>query len=205
MVIQINYYISDLHLFHKNVLKNGRFKERPFETLEEMHKTIKRNWNNKVTNADHVYILGDVAYLGYVEEVSEYLSDLKGNLHCIKGNHDDFRDYRLRRQFEEICDYKEITDNFDGKNHNLVLSHYPLFVWKGQNRGTIHLYGHVHDNFDDEIYQRAIAELDNVYRQKNKDVHKSILAVNVGCMRWNYTPVSLAEILEEYKKIIDHG
>lgn len=36
----MNYYISDLHLFCKNELKNGYFKERPFETLEEMHETI---------------------------------------------------------------------------------------------------------------------------------------------------------------------
>ena len=41
----INYYISDLHFFCKSELRNGYFKERPFDTLEEMHETIKRNWN----------------------------------------------------------------------------------------------------------------------------------------------------------------
>ena len=46
-----NYYISDLHLFHKNVTDEGsNFDGRPFKTLEEMHKTIKENWNNITAN-----------------------------------------------------------------------------------------------------------------------------------------------------------
>ena len=48
----MNYYISDLHLFHKNVTGEGsNFDNRPFATLDEMHRTIKENWNNTVTNA----------------------------------------------------------------------------------------------------------------------------------------------------------
>ena len=42
----MNYYISDLHLFHKNVTGEGtNFDNRPFATMEEMHETIKTNWN----------------------------------------------------------------------------------------------------------------------------------------------------------------
>lgn len=38
----MNYYISDLHLFHKNVTREGRdFDYRSFDNLEEMHSTIK--------------------------------------------------------------------------------------------------------------------------------------------------------------------
>ncbi len=34
----MNYYISDLHLFHKNVTRAGKdFDDRPFDNLEEMH------------------------------------------------------------------------------------------------------------------------------------------------------------------------
>lgn len=33
----MNYYISDLHLFHKNVTRGGRdFDDRPFDNLEEI-------------------------------------------------------------------------------------------------------------------------------------------------------------------------
>ena len=34
----MNYYISDLHLFHKNVTRAGKdFDDRPFDDLDEMH------------------------------------------------------------------------------------------------------------------------------------------------------------------------
>ena len=47
----MNYYISDLHLFHKNVTEEGsNFDSRPFKTLEEMHQTIKERWNSVITN-----------------------------------------------------------------------------------------------------------------------------------------------------------
>lgn len=193
----MNYYISDLHLFCKSELKNGFFKSRPFETLEEMHETIKNNWNSKVTNADHVYILGDLSMRGRNENLMAFLSQLKGLLHLIQGNHDDLTDLRMRKQFVEICDYKEISDSFEGKSYKLILCHYPIFAWHGQHRGCIHLYGHCHDNFDDNIYQAAIAELNETYRKRNGDKHIPLKAVNVGCMHWNYMPVSLKEILEK--------
>ena len=59
----MNYYISDLHFFHKNVTNEGsNFDHRPFDTMEEMHQYIKEKWNKKVTGADHVYILGDLCW-----------------------------------------------------------------------------------------------------------------------------------------------
>lgn len=42
----MNYYISDLHLFHRNVTRAGKnFDNRPFDNLEEMHSIIKEKWN----------------------------------------------------------------------------------------------------------------------------------------------------------------
>ena len=56
---QRNLYISDLHLFHKNVTKAGKnFDSRPYENIEEMNDDILQRWNSSVTNIDHVYICG---------------------------------------------------------------------------------------------------------------------------------------------------
>ena len=38
----MNYYISDLHLFHRNVTRAGKdFDDRPFDNIEEMHSIMK--------------------------------------------------------------------------------------------------------------------------------------------------------------------
>lgn len=192
----MNYYTSDLHLFCPSELRNGYFKERPFETLDEMHSEMKYRWNSKVTNADHVYILGDISMRGYNEKVVSLLSQLKGNLHLISGNHDRIEDFREKRIFSEICDYKEISDSFDGTSYKLVLCHYPIYAWNGQHRGTILLYGHTHDNFDDEMFQKAIMDLNAAYQKMDGDRYVEFHAYNVGCMHWNYEPVSLKEIFK---------
>ena len=58
----MNYYISDMHFFHKNVTKEGNnFDNRPFNSLTEMHQYMKEKWNSKITNGDTVYILGDMS------------------------------------------------------------------------------------------------------------------------------------------------
>lgn len=75
----MNYYISDMHLFHKNVTKEGNnFDNRPFESLDEMHEYMKERWNRKVTNGDNVYILGDIAMRGTQEQLIALVSQLKG-------------------------------------------------------------------------------------------------------------------------------
>ena len=42
---------------------------------------------------------------------------------------------RYKNVFEEIYDYKEITDYVDQDAYKLVLSHYPILMWNGQHRG----------------------------------------------------------------------
>ncbi len=41
----MNYYISDLHLFHEASI---RFDNRPFGSLDEMHEAVVSRWNNKI-------------------------------------------------------------------------------------------------------------------------------------------------------------
>lgn len=193
-----NYYTSDLHLCCKAALRGneGDFDNRPFETLEEMQGKILTNWNKKVTNADHVYILGDLDKRGYNSDVVKLLAQLKGNKHLIVGNHDTVDDLRLRQLFTEIADYKEMTDHIKGIQYKLVLSHYPIFSWNAMNKGAVHLYGHVHDSWEYFAYQAHLQVLNEHYAERDGDRFKPIRAYNVGTMLWDYTPVSLKEILE---------
>lgn len=54
--MSVNFYISDFHFGHKNVIK---FDHRPFESVDEMNSTLIANWNDTVGHNDNVYVLGD--------------------------------------------------------------------------------------------------------------------------------------------------
>lgn len=196
----MNYYISDLHLFHKNICGEGtNFDNRPFKTLNEMHSVIKDNWNKIVTNADHVYILGDLAWKEN-EDVIQFVSTLRGNKHLILGNHDKVKDKRYQQLFVEIVNYKEIKDNVNGKEYHIIMSHFPYAFWNHQhhyrrdgkesNVWAIHLYGHVHNSVEEKYYKEFIQKLNEEYNIK-------CVAENVGCMLWDYKPVTLKQILNK--------
>lgn len=196
-----NYYIADLHLFHSNVLKNGKFHEREFETLDEMHNTIIHNWNKVVKPDDTVYIVGDISLKKDTSKAIEIISKLNGHKILIKGNHDNTKNQNIKKLLDGIYDYLEITDEVKGKPITVVMCHYPLFSWKNQFRGAVHLYGHVHDNEDDRMYQRGLNVADRYFSERDKDEHCTFNAINVGCMLsyMNYTPRTLEELLDMKK------
>lgn len=192
----MNYYISDLHILHKNVCGEGNnFDNRPFETMQEMMDYIKERWNKKITNADDVYILGDMCWKEN-EKAIQFVSTLKGKKHLILGNHDRCKDGRYAQLFVEIVPYKEVKEFYNGKQYRLILSHYPIMFWNHQHQlkdnvpVNIHLYGHLHNSQEEAIYQSFIQALNNEY-------HIECIARNVGCMMpyIHYEPRNIQEIL----------
>lgn len=55
----MKYYISDMHLGHKNVLE---FDKRLFADVDEMDRALIELWNARVQKDDEVYIIGDFQY-----------------------------------------------------------------------------------------------------------------------------------------------
>lgn len=198
----MNYYISDLHLFCTSQTQAGvNHDNRPFANVEEMHAHFLSRWNTKVTNSDTVYILGDIALRGRHTPLVGLVAQLKGKKVLVKGNHDDLSDYRYTKLFEEIVDYKELSDTINGQAYKLVLSHYPILMWKNQHHGTILLYGHTHNTAEDTFFQKCIAEMNNSEDQRLRRYgDKKILAINVcACMPWiNYEPRTLKEIFQRW-------
>ena len=195
----MNYYIADLHLFHKNVTKEGAdFDGRPYENIDQMHEDILNRWNEKITNGDTVYILGDMSMRRNKADLPALVSQLKGRKILVMGNHDDVSDYRYQKVYEEICDYKEIRDQLDGRTEHVVLCHYPILMWKNQHHGTIHLYGHVHMTAEYWYYLRCLDALKNESFQKDVGGDAKIRAYNVGCMLpyMDYEPRTLKEIVD---------
>lgn len=198
-VIVLNYYIGDLHFGCQNKFEN--------RTLEH-DKIIIDNWNRTVTNADTVYVLGDIGRIGGNKD-NEYLcqciSVLKGKKVCVLGNHDDdLKDIRLRQLFAEVCDRKEIIDNYNGMSHKLVLLHSPELFWSQQHKGAILLYGHLHMSDEWEVYKYCLNYVNDFFEGKTKKGYTDCPpaeAYNVGCMLpyMDYTPRTLKEIIAENK------
>lgn len=196
----MNYYISDTHFGCQN-----SFKDR---TLEHDQKII-NNWNNIVTNADTVYILGDIGKIGGNKD-NEYLcrcvSVLKGRKVCVLGNHDkELKDARLRQLFVEVCDRKEIIDNYNGMSQKLVLLHSPEIFWNGQHKGSILLYGHLHMSDEWKVYKKLLNDVNDYFKDKTLKGYTDcppIKAYNVGAMLdyMNYTPRTLKEIIAAHEK-----
>lgn len=171
----MNYYIADTHFGHENIIRHD---DRPFGSAEEMDKVLIQFWNNRVTNNDDIWIVGDFAFRS-AESVAFYAKQLRGKKHLILGNHD-----RLtpedRKYFVSIDSIRTVHDN--GKK--IVLCHYPLAEWDGFFRGVYHGYAHIHNNTN-EAYQNM----------KTKE-----LALNTGCMINGYQPVTLDELIINNKK-----
>jgi len=145
-----------------------KYCDRPFNDVDEMNETIIRNWNSVVGENDFVYHLGDFSF--HNKDPYHWLDRLNGNIILIQGNHD--------RKFDKAMEYgavifkeKEVVVIECGVE--ITLSHYPPeedVILDG-----LYLYGHTH-----------------------RDVTPNCqLAHHVGCDSWNFTPVTLKQILEK--------
>ena len=168
------YFTSDLHFYHKNIIK---YAKRPFDSVEEMNEKLIKNWNNRIKSEDEVYILGDFTMKG-AEYAVEILRKLKGKKYLVKGNHDSFAMQETfdRSLFEWVKDYFELQYN----NQSFIMFHYPIEEWNHFFRGAIHLHGHQHNSPEYNILN------------EEKGLKKYDVGVDANYMK----PVSIEEIIE---------
>lgn len=181
------FFTSDLHFGHENVI---RFDNRPFNTVEEMDEEMIKRWNTKVGKGDIVYVLGDFIWKAATNEAVSIIRRLNGQIILIKGNHDRFlHNAAAKKAFAGIKDYDDICVTLeDGTTRRCILSHYFIPFYNGHRYQAIHLHGHSHFTEESAEEVRITTELN----EKGYDLK----IYNVGCMYWNYTPVTLDEILE---------
>ena len=190
------FFISDLHLFHKNVIK---FDNRPFADVEEMHVEMIKRWNNVVGENDIVYNLGDLSF-GRSDGTKWFVHSLKGKIIHIMGNHDKMKDIISLGRMDGVHEYgteiwikDEDNDGLRGCNgyQQIIMSHYPIFSWNRSHYGSWHLHGHTHGSL--------MATQQEYYKRKVMDV---------GCPRIDYTPISYEQVKAEMKKkkvgVVDH-
>ena len=81
------FFIADTHFGHEKIIK---LCNRPFENLQDMQNQLIQKWNNKVSNEDTVYILGDFCFKMSKQDAVQILNMLNGKKVLIKGNHDKY-------------------------------------------------------------------------------------------------------------------
>ena len=183
------YLTADLHFFHKNILTLAH---RPFETLEEMHTALIKNWNNTVSKKDTVYILGDFSF-GHHQQIKEIVQQLNGRKVFILGNHDENARKMLAAGFDDAYENHVVTLQGNQKTYKVFLSHYPYYprfwdfvkaFFRGYKIDTRKMYkriahrkgwllhGHVH----------------GAWKVRGKQI-------NCGVDVNNYTPISEKEII----------
>lgn len=207
------WFTSDLHFGHRNIIN---FCNRPFHdafvedfdggplrlgetAVAEMNEVMVEQWNSQVAEADHVYVLGDLA-MGHMADSYEYVQRLKGIKHLVPGNHDRIwsgHDLAHRERFAWAYEGFAIEPESmvlahlyrDGKRHpNVKLCHFPYAPagdYDGRfnahhpvDKGLWLLHGHVHDT----------------WRQRGRQI-------NVGIDAWGGRLISVEEIGE----LIDAG
>lgn len=128
------FFTSDLHFGHNNIIK---YCARPFKNADEMNDALIRNWNEKVTNEDDVYVIGDFSMHQKAATISDILLRLNGIKHLIKGNHDD------KREIKKTVGWASVNTLLDLKidGEKLRLFHYPIVDWRGPR---MLFHGHIH-------------------------------------------------------------
>lgn len=155
------YFIADTHFSEENIMK---YENRPYESAENMNKTLVSNWNAVIGDEDVVYVLGDFGADGLESGI---LSQLKGTKYLVKGNHDTrSNEYYRKAGFQEVYDCPIILEDF------WILSHEPLYV--NENMPYANLFGHVHNS---PLF---------------KDYSKQHYCVSVE--RISYTPIAFGDI-----------
>ena len=156
------YFTSDLHFSHQSILK-PEYTDRgddlrkleaerdpdsawpPSDLIERHNQWIIDTINSRVTKADQLYILGDLAFDSQWQAAS-LIDRLNGHRRLIPGNHDerklDF--YAASGLFESVTMYAEVVYN----KKRIILFHYPIAEWNAGHHSSWHLHGHTHGNFD---------------------------------------------------------
>ena len=184
-------FTSDTHFGHD---RDFIYEPRGFKSWIENGEEIVRRWNEKVSDGDTVYHLGDVM-LGKdnEEQALEWISKLKGDIKLVIGNHDS--DSRVKT-FIERCKNVEVlgyAHMIKESGWTFYLSHYPTLTINGADSNSFkktmvnNLFGHTHQSFK------------GFYDYGNQTNYGNMMHVGVDSS--NCYPVELSEVIDFLKMV----
>lgn len=172
------FFWSDTHFGHYKIIE---YCKRPFTTLEEMDTTLINNFNERVSEEDTVFFLGDFC-MKKSSEAPEgkgfdyYRNQIKcKNIIFIQGNHDHNNGTKTIIQSLVI----------EHGGHKIFLTHNPKYA---EESYRFNYCGHTHGN-------------EGIFKKLGK---KSII-VDLSVENWNYKPVNINEINQAFSEWLKHG
>lgn len=209
----MRWFTSDIHFWHRNVIK---YSGRPWSTVEEMNQGIIDNFNALVKPEDLVYCLGDFSLSYQGAEMRKYLN---GTWMLVPGNHDKchqvFHKNREEKKANSTKRYEDmgfivlpekystvLTDN--GEEIAAQICHFPYQEDQGNFEYTpryqnlrpkptfltqVHLNGHVHNAWKTSMFW---------FEEEERFVPQ----INLGVDVWDWKPVSEAELFQFAKSEI---
>lgn len=168
----MKYVTADQHFWHKEIIEHCK---RPHSSVEKMHQDMIERWNDKVSEDDEVYVIGDFMWCSGDRDyrrMSELLAALRGTKHLILGNHDEMKPRTLVN-----AGFTSVHTSLKLEQDRIWLVHDPC-VYCMLPDGAVLLHGHIHT-----LYQ----------------VSENERCVNVGVDVWGYMPIPLELALEGVK------
>lgn len=174
------FFSSDWHLLHPKIVQ---ICPRPIDAIQHDDWVISRI-NEKIGRNDVLYLLGDVTMKSSADVIPFLKKVICQHIHFVQGNHDpDSFMHNPDNFFDSVSQIKTINFNSEeNPNVHIVGCHYPILRWDRKDKGSIHLHGHDHNEYEDEG-----------------------LSIDVGLDAQNYYPISLRQVLERVELIKSKG
>jgi calcineurin-like phosphoesterase family protein len=195
----MRWFTSDFHFGHKNI---SEYTGRPFPRGEAgvpaMNAALVTAFNDRVSAADEVWVLGDVA-MGRFDESLAAVGELNGRKILVAGNHDrcwpghgqradGWADRYLAAGFAEILPGSVLAGppaSVYLAGRRALLSHFP-YAGGGDSHGEDRFAQH---RLPDDGGWLLCGHVHSAWRQRGR-------MINVGVDAWGGTPVSEAQLAE---------
>lgn len=180
---------SDPHFYHKNIVKFENYDGsplRPWDDADQMNEDMIEWYNELVSDADRVYILGDVAFTP--SDMNAVVPRLKGRKCLIPGNHDPVK---MRKYFDLFDDVRGYV-----QRQGFIMSHIPIHP-HCMGRWKLNIHGHLHKNTVRKDYINGYETPKGLNYDPLNETIEDLRYYNACVERTNFRPKLLDEILHE--------
>lgn len=203
----MNYYTSDSHLLHTNIL---RYSRRPFQTIQQMDLYCLEQLR-AIEAEGHTVIHGGDLTFNIVRVLAAYgqlFSDPARHV-IVLGNHDNTKrpSYRAAygQQFGHVIGSERtwrdnvlvVDDVLDGRPVKVLVSHFQQRDLQGCD---INVHGHIHNNLFAPAESRSKNHLEDEAWTLESPVH-----FNCGVDLHRYRPVPLQTLADAHRRKYDGG